>query len=200
MTLDRAYLDDLAVLVALEFTDTRTLHCCTDQGCDTADHVNCAGTCEIMETKSREPASAPDPVCFDRVDHCGDHTGIDTVGEEFCTLCHGTGNDGCGGGAEYHVEHEIGPVKILIIRKNAHRRQSDKAAERILTEQKSEAEEHENHGTDAEIHQVFHDDITGVFRSCEAGFDHRKACLHEENQCRADQEPDTEYLGIYLRE
>ena len=32
-----------------------------------------------MESHLREPASAPDPVSFDRINDCGDYSGIDTV-------------------------------------------------------------------------------------------------------------------------
>ena len=55
-------------------------HCCTDQSGNTADHVDAAGTCEIMEADLGKPAAAPGPVCFDRINHCGNDTGVNTVG------------------------------------------------------------------------------------------------------------------------
>ena len=46
-----------------------------------------------------------------------------------------------------------------------------------------------NDGSDTEVHQVFHNNVTCVFGSCEACFYHCESGLHKEDQCGADQHP-----------
>ena len=66
----------------------------------------------------------------------------------------------------------------------------------IANKQKAEADQNENNGTDTEVHQVLHQDITGIHCSCKAGFHHCESCLHPEYQRSADQKPDTEYFAV----
>lgn len=42
----------------------------------------------------------------------------------------------------------------------------------VFSEQKAEADQNENNGTDTEVHQVLHQDIAGILCSCKAGFHH----------------------------
>jgi len=51
-----------------------------------------------------------------------------------------------------------------------------------IPEHNREADDPEYDRSDGEVHQVLHDDITGIFRTGKAGFHHGKACLHEEYQ------------------
>ena len=66
-----------------------------------------------------------------------------------------------------------------------------KPADDAVTGTKHQAKSHqpENRGTNTEIHQVFHQDITGVFGTGKTGFTHRKACLHEKYHCGAQKHP-----------
>ena len=117
----------LAVLGLGEFTNTGTKDCCADQCRNTADHVDDTGTCEIVERcgKLRQPAAAPYPVGFYRIDHSGNHCGIDTVGNELGTLCHGTGNNCRCRSTEYQIEDETRPVKVCIVREDVKSRLAD---------------------------------------------------------------------------
>ena len=51
------------------------------------------------------------------------------------------------------------------------------------------AEQEEHHRPDAEIHQVFHNDVPRVLGPGKAGFHHSKAALHKKHENRADQKP-----------
>ena len=101
------YLCYFACLILYKLTDTGTKHCCTDQSGNTADHVDAVGTCEIVEADLGKPAAAPCPVCFDRINDCGNDSGVHTVGNELCTFCHCTGYDGSGCCTEHKVEYEV---------------------------------------------------------------------------------------------
>ena len=57
----------------------------------------------------------------------------------------------------------------------------------------TEAHDPVQRGSDTKVHQVFHDDVTGVFGSCKSGFDHGKSGLHKEHQRRAEQYPGSVY-------
>ncbi len=150
-----------------------------------------------MESHLREPASAPDPVSFDRIDDCGDYSGIDTVSKEFCPFSHRSGYDCSGCSTEYKVENKIRPVKICVIGKNSHCRKSQKTAQRVFSKQKAEADYDKYAGPDTEIHQVFHNDISCVFRSCKSGFYHCESRLHKEYKRGSDQKPDSKDFGAY---
>ena len=73
-------LDDLSGLVFGELSDSRPQDRCADQRANSADHVDAVRTRKIMEADTCQPASAPGPVRFDRIDHRGDDCGVDTVG------------------------------------------------------------------------------------------------------------------------
>ena len=114
MTRESADLDDLAVFISLEFADTRAEDLRADKSGDTADHVDRAGACEIVEADLAEPATAPDPVRFDRVDDRGDHARVYAVGQKLCTLRHSARNDRSGCSAEYEVEYKAGEVEVCV--------------------------------------------------------------------------------------
>ena len=73
------YFYDLAVFIFFKLTDTRANHLGTNQSCNTTYHMDCCGTCKIVEAHLCQPAAAPDPVCLDRVDQCGNDAGVYTV-------------------------------------------------------------------------------------------------------------------------
>ena len=164
-----------------------------NEGGDAADHVNRAGTGEIMEAKAGKPAAAPDPVGLNGVNQCGNDAGIDAVGQELGALSHSTGNDGRGGGAEHQVEYEAGEIEAFVGSEQVEAGFSDET-EQILTHQQAETDQDEYNRADTEVHQVLHDDIAGIFGSGKAGFHHCKASLHPEYQSRADQIPYTPYF------
>ena len=146
-----------------------------------------------MEAEACQPAAAPDPVGLNGVNQRGDHTGIDAVGQELGTLRHGTGNDGRSGGAEYQVEYEAGEIEAFVGGEQVEPGLADEAKQ-VFTHQQTETDQDEDNCANAEVHQVLHDDIAGVFGSGKTGFHHCKASLHPENQCRADQIPYTPYF------
>ena len=74
------YFYNLTTLILIKLTDTGSQQFCTDQCGNTTYHVDRTGSCEIMEAKLCQPAAAPDPVSFDGIDQCGDHTGVNTIG------------------------------------------------------------------------------------------------------------------------
>ena len=125
MTGDCVDLCDLAVLVGFKFADSGSKDLGADQGGQTAYHVDSSGAGEIVEAQLSQPAAAPDPVCFHRVDQSGDHAGVYTVGQELGTLCHCAGNDGCGGCAEYQVEYKVGVVKVFVCGEDIQTRLTD---------------------------------------------------------------------------
>ena len=99
------------------------------------------------------------------------------------------GHDGCGSCAEDQVEYEVGPVKVCVAGENIKPGFSDEADD-IFAQKKTETDYDEHDGTDTEVHQVLHDDVTSIFRSGKSCLHHRETCLHPEHQCRTDQEPD----------
>ena len=59
------------------------------------------------------------------------------------------------------------------------------------------ADQPEDRGSDTEVHQVFHNNVTCVFGSCEACFYHCESGLHKEDQRGADQHPYCVYCGKF---
>ena len=71
---------DLAVFIRCEFSDTWSQKLRTDEGGDSAYHVDGTGAGKIMKAYLGEPAAAPDPVCLNGINQGGNHRRIDTVG------------------------------------------------------------------------------------------------------------------------
>ena len=133
------------------------------------------------------------------IDNQADDQAVNTVGKEFGTFCHGAGNNGCGCGTEDGLENEEGPERNAV---RSHGRSvigfgsdaSDPAEEAVAgSEHDAEAHEPENGGSDTEVHEVFHDDIAGIFGPGETGLYHGETGLHEEDQSGADKYPDCVY-------
>ena len=192
------YLNYLSVDVTLVFARSCAQHDRADERRDTADHMDRAGTGVIVEAEGGKPTAAPDPVRFDGVDKQGNDRGVDAVGGELSSLCHSTRNDGCRRRAEHEVEHEEGRVgeavrragdKRLKVGKQVHVGQSDEPCEHVFAHHQRVAEEGKDHRADAEVHQVFHNDVTGVLGAGETRFHHSKSGLHPKYQRCADQKP-----------
>ena len=185
----------LAFLVVL--TDTGAEHGRADAGADAADHMYCRGTGKIMESQLTQPAAAPDPVPGDGVDKQGNTGRVNAVSAEFGALCHGAGNDGGRGRAEYGLENGKRPQrnagrgnKAVILGDAGIQPAHDRASR---AEHNAEAEQPEAWRANAEVHQILHQDVAGVLRPREAGLAQGKARLHEEDHCSAQQYPN----GVY---
>ena len=68
-------------------------------------------------------------------------------------------------------------------------RRSDEAAD-VRAEHEPEADDPESRRTQCKIHDVLHDDITGVFSPGQACLAHGKARLHKKDQRGSQQHPD----------
>ena len=194
----------LAVLTIL--ADAGAQHLGTDQGADAAYHVDTGRSGEVMEAQLTEPAAAPDPVAGNGVDQKGDSGGVDAVGAELGALRHSAGDDGGGGGAEDGLENGVGPQgdaggkDAAVILHDHGVKPAEEAGARA--EHGAEADKPEARGADAEVHQVFHQDIAGVFGPGEAGLAHGEARLHEKDQRCVQQHPNgvdrTEFHSCFL--
>ena len=154
--------DRVRLAVLSELADTRTDHLCTNEGAQTADHVDTCGTSEVNEAHLSQPAAAPDPVSLDRVNDRADNAGVDAVAEEFRSFCHRAGNDSCGSRAENEVEHELSTsVEVRETAENVEVRNTDQTEERILAEQESETKKDKYYCADTEVHVGRHDDVAG---------------------------------------
>ena len=136
-----------------------------------------------MEAQLSQPAAAPDPVTGDRINNCRNNHGIDAVRGELGSLCHCTGNDGCSGCTEYGLKDQRRIVQTGGEYINA----ADQCAG--TAEHQACAEQPENRGAQAEVHEVFHNNIACILCTGEARLDHAEACLHEEYKCCAQQRP-----------
>ena len=159
-----------------------------------------------MEAQLTEPSAAPDPVAGNGIDQQGDGGGVDAVGAELGALRHSAGDDGGGGGAEDGLENGVGPQgdaggkDAAVILHDHGVKPAEEAGARA--EHDAEADKPEAGGADAEVHQVLHQDVAGVFGPGEACFAHGEARLHEKDQRRAQQDPNgvdrTEFHSCFL--
>ena len=161
-----------------------------DQPGDASHHVDDGGPGEVDEAHTCQPAlGVPHPARLDGVDHGGDHGGVDAVAGKLGALRHGPGHDGGGGGAEHQLEKEVGPVKGVEVGEHLIFRPADESEEVIPAVHDAIAQSHEHHCADAEVHQVFHDDVPRVLGPGEASLHGGKPALHEEHQNSAHQIP-----------
>ena len=66
----------------------------------------------------------------------------------------------------------------------------------IFRHHQPESQEYKHDSADTEIHEIFHDDIAGIFCPCKACFDHGETALHEEYKSCTNQKPYTDGKGI----
>ena len=185
-------LDHFAALVLYILANAGAEKLCADESGDTAHHVDRAGAGKIMEAQLGKPAAAPDPVGLDGVNQSGDHSGVYAVGEELGALRHGPGYDGGRGRAENQIEHKVRPVEAFITGENIKTRLADQS-NKVFPEKQIKADQNKHDCTDAEVHQVLHQYIAGVFCPGKAGLNHGKACLHPEDKGGSNQKPNAEY-------
>ena len=155
-------------------------------GGDAAHHMHRGAAGKIMEAQVRQPAAAPDPVAGDGVDDEGNEGAVYTVGLEVGALGHGAGNDSGGCGAEDGLEDHIAPHRQrteIVIAPD----QGIKAADEGSRAAEHDAEAHQpvDGRADAEVHQVLHQDVAGVFGPGQTRFTQGKARLHEKHHGRA---------------
>lgn len=78
------------------------------------------------------------------------------------------------------LKHKIGPVKIEKISEHGPVRDADDSADIISGIHQAITQQNKNTGADAEVHQVFHQDVARVFCAGKAGLHHCEAALHKE--------------------
>ena len=192
-------LRDPAFLVGNVFAYARAEDGRADERRYAADHMDRAGAGVVMEAELTEPAAAPDPVGLDGIDDEAYHGGVDAVGGKFRSLGHGAGDYRRRRGAEDEVENEIagagkslrgGGYELLEAAEKVEVRLAYEAEERILAHHQRIAEQRKDDRPDAEVHEVLHDDVAGVFCPGKAGLHHGEARLHPEDERRAYQKPE----------
>ncbi len=169
----------------------RTHHDGADQGRDAAHRVDGRRPGEVVEAHLGEPTlRVPNPACFDGVDKERERRGIDAVREELGALGHGARDDRGGGGAEHQVEDERRGIAAFEERPEIGEYHevghADEPEEVVLRHHEAESQQHEDDGSDAEVHQVLHDDVACILGAGEARLDHGEARLHEKDERCAD--------------
>ena len=135
-------------------------------------------------------AAAPDPVAGDRIDQKADHCAVDTIGYEFSPLCHGSRNDGSRCGTEDSLKYDES-FKWNAVRRRIAVRIADKKVDASkdaagTAEHDAKSQKPEDDGPDTEVHQIFHNNVSGIFCPRESGFHHGEAGLHEKDQNRTN--------------
>ena len=180
--------------VFIVFANTGSQQPGADTGAHAAYHVYGGGTGKIVEPRLGQPAAAPDPVAGNGVDEQTDQDTVNAVGRKLGPFRHGAGNDSCRRGAENGLENQEGHGRIPCFFPyaefcHAKVRRSDEAAD-VRTEHKAKTHDPECRCAQRKIHDVFHDDVAGVFSAGQACFTHGKPRLHEKDQCSPQQHPD----------
>ena len=189
--------DGPGLALGIIFADPGTQHGRADAGTDAANHMDRSGTGEIVEAQLGQPAPAPDPMAGNRIQKQGDTGRIDTVGRELGPLRHGSGDDGRRGGTKHGLENDICPLgyscgkDVTVVPKDQGVQPANDGA--AGTEHQAEAYQPEARRTDAEVHQVFHQNVAGIFRSRKACLTHGKASLHKIHQGCPQQDPNCVY-------
>ncbi len=143
-----------------------------------------------MEAQLAQPAAAPDPVARDGVDDQADGCRVNAVGAELGALSHGAGDDGGGGGAEHSLEHHVDPQRQgaeVVAAPDERVKAADQSAG--AAKHNAEADDPIAGSADTKIHHILHQNIAGIFGSCQASFTQCKASLHEEDHERCNQRP-----------
>ena len=130
----------------------------------------------------------------DGVDEGGDHEAQDQVGHELGALGDGAGDDGHGRGGEDALEEPVGvgPKAFGRIGGRLGQAEVGKADEAsdVRAEHERVAEQEEGDGAGGEVEHVLHEDVAGVFRPGEPGFDHGETGLHEHDEDAGNERPD----------
>ena len=140
--------------------------------------------------KGRQPAAAPYPVAGYGIYNQADYCTVNTVCAEFCTLCHCSGNNRGGSGAEHSIEGHVRPKRNgtgVIISCYKEINSSKKTVGASIHD--SITDKVKYYRANCKIHQVFHNNVARVFCSGKARFHHGKAGLHKEYQRSAQQDP-----------
>ena len=174
----------LAVLVILADAGPKDLG--ADQRSHAADHVDCGRTSKIVEAQLGQPAAAPDPVAGNGIDHGGNEQRIDAVGDKLGALGHGARHDGGGGGTEHRLENEEREERDSVRQDGGivapHKGIKSANDGPCASEHQTEAQQLENRCADAEVHQVFHQNVAGVLGPGKSCLTHGKAGLHKKDQ------------------
>ena len=187
---------NLSALVLLKLTDSWPQHPCSDKRADSTDHMDAVGTRVIMEAPLCQETTAPGPVRLNRVDHRGNDGRIDTIARKLRSLRHRTRYNRRSCRAEHEVENKCGIIERTILRKYIKAETAGKAFQDVRPEHQGCSADKPHHGSDTEIHQVLHDDVSGVLRPGEACLAHGKACLHPEYKGGPCQKPHCEDFTV----
>ena len=186
------------------FAQPRTQYDGTGQSGPSADGVNNGGTCKIDKTQTFKPAltveqAAPGPAAKHRVNDRAQSGTVDQVTGEFRSFRHSSGNNRCGGGAKYDLEHPKGQYPGITADFKVGQKKAGGAEPSggCCTEHNPEPDGPEGQRSHGKIHQVFHHDVDGVFGPGKPGFHHGKSGLHEKHQGGRHQGPDIIGMGLY---
>ena len=172
------------------FADSRTEYHCAGKGDGTAAGVNDCRTCEVVEAELAEPAAAPGPVAFDRVDDCRNKDGNQDIDTELCPFCHTAGHDGCSSSAEYSLEYQPSLFRNAFIAAERDVERTDLADETgVSVVHDGISDEPEKDSTHHKVDEILHQDVGRVLGSCETGFNHSESRLHEEYEHCCQQYP-----------
>ena len=83
---------------------------------------------------------------------------------------------------------------MIIMEKDIKTKAPHKSVQDIRSEHQGRSADKPHDRSDAEIHQVLHDDVPSVLGSGKTGFAHGESCLHPEDERRADQKPYCKYF------
>ena len=150
----------------------------------------------VRAVSTDERARAPRPVAEDRVGHGRDEGGEHQVAAEAHPLGDRAGHERRRRRDEPELEEEEGGQERAVALEDEGRR-ADEAA-RVDAEHQAEAEQPEQRRRDEEVGEVLDRDVDRVLRPDQAALERREARLHEEDECRADEQPG-DVDGLYNR-
>ncbi|MNI41351.1 hypothetical protein D3C73_956020 [compost metagenome] len=155
-----------------------------------------SGTCIILHAQFSQPAAAPYPVSYYRVDYNGEQNSEDDIYAKLSAFSHTTGYDGQGNRCKSHLEQEfniecyIGETKSVVeggslcVSAIPEARSSEEAVP--VTEAKTEAQGPETQTCNSQCQNCLTGNVSGVLHPDGSGFKHCKPCLHKEykNKCQ----------------
>ena len=162
----------------------------TDKRQHTTHAVDNRRTGEIVEAQLAQPAAAPGPVTFDRVDEQGDESAVNQIHGELGAFCHGTAHDRGGRGAEHGLEdQETLHGEVTLVERQVTPVGGTDEAGAVAAEHEAETDKPEQQGAEHEVHKILHQDVRRVLAAGETRLTQCKARLHEENEHRSQQHP-----------